>query len=356
MSEKLQKLPHEIELLLKDGAIAECKALFMKCEPNATTVFDSNIFSLMPMPREFAFWAKEQGADINFRDERGKTPIFKVAGRNGDIALLIELGADINAVMSDGCTPLHIAAALGHKKAVRALLKAGAQVDARTNGYNSFGHFTPLEKVLYESSLSSIAKYDMCKILLKYGAEKTERSRQFVSAFSEVFHRHNLGKKPSKALQNQTAALEKLCALFEAEMLTETDFHDGVSPILTTTFLGYKNIFEELWSFLVPESGRAQTAQGEVIRIAGRIRGELMRNGGLNWDADYQNMLYTFREYLRCGNNPLDDSDSWIDEIVDALKDGDVHDGMIYNLCNCAKSWVKENPEAMPLLEADYTR
>lgn len=354
MEDKLQELPHEIEVCLKEGNVEECKKLFLGCDPNAVRWSGSyNIFSLMPMPREFAFWVKEQGADINFRDAYGRTPIFEIARRDGDIALMIELGADINAVDMDGCTPLHIAAARGCKKAVRTLIKAGAKIDAQTKDYNGYRHFTPLEKVLYEPSLSSIKKYDICKILLKYGAEMTERSRKFVSAFSEVFYRHNSGKKESKSLQNQKAALENLCKLFDAEMLCASAFHDGVSPIIVTDFLGYTGHFEELWKFLVPERGRAQTAQGEVIRIAGRISHELMDNGGMNWDEDYQNMLYTFLEYFRCGN-PF--SDEWLDEIRDALKDGDVNDKMIYNLRISAVYWVRENPEAMPLLEGAYTR
>ena len=181
----------------------------------------------------------------------------------------------------------------------------------------------------------------------------TERSRQFVSAFSEVFYRHNSGKKESKSLQNQKAALENLCKLFDTEMLCATAFHDGVSPIIVTDFLGYTGHFDELWEFLVPERGRAQTAQGEVIRIAGRISHELMDNGGINWDEDYQNMLYTYCEYLRCGN-PF--SDEWLNEIKDALKDGDVNDHMIYRLCSGAVHWIRANPEVMPLLEGDYTR
>lgn len=355
MSEKLQKLPKELEQCLKDGNIEECKNLFSKCEPNATTCIGMNVFSLMPMPKEFAFWAKEQGADINFKDEYGRSAIFEIARRDGDIALLIALGADIHDTKPNGCTPLHIAAERGRKKAVRALLKAGAQIDARTKDYNGFGHFTPLEKVLFESSLSSITKYELSKLLLDRGAEMTQRSRQFVSAFSEVFHRHNVGKKTSKSLQNQAAALEKLCSLFGVEMLTETPFHDGKSPILVTNFLGYSNHFEELWQFLVPESGRAQTAQGEVIRIAGKIRHELMCNGGMNWDDDFRSMLFTFRKYLRYGT-PLEDSDAWLDEIIDALKDGDVCDAMVHRMCYCAVKWVQENPEVMPLLEGDYTR
>ncbi len=357
MEGKLQELPNEIEVFLKDGNVEECKKLFLGCDPNAVRWPGSyNIFSLMPMPREFAFWVKEQGADINFRDQYGMTPIFEIARRDGDVALLIELGADISAVRFDGCMPLHIAAARGRKKAVRTLIKAGAETDAQTKDYNGYGHYTPLEKVLYEPALSSIKKYDICKILLKNGAEITDRSRKFVSAFSEVFYRHNSRKKGLKSFQNQEAALENLCKLFDVEKLCETTFHDGVSPIIVTDFLGYTGHFEELWKFLVPKSGRAQTAQGEVIRIAGRISHELMDNGGLNWDEDYRNMLYIFREYLHCGN-PLETySDGWIDETIDALKDGDVNDKMIYRLCSEAVHWIRENPEVMPLLEGDYTR
>lgn len=111
----------------------------------------------------------------------------------------------------------------------------------------------------------------------------------------------------------------------------------------------------ELWRFLVPESGREQTAQGEVIRIAGRIQHELMDNEGMKWDDDFRNMLFTFREYYRYGGL-LADSDPWLDEIIDALKDGDVQDAMIHRLCYYAVEWVRENPEVMPLPDGDYTR
>lgn len=94
MEGKLQELPKEMEMFLKDGNIEECKKLFSGCDPNAVSWSGSNIFSQVPMPREFAFWVKEQGADINFRDRYGRTPVFEIARRDGDIALLIELGAE----------------------------------------------------------------------------------------------------------------------------------------------------------------------------------------------------------------------------------------------------------------------
>ena len=37
-------------------------------------------------------------------------------------------------------------------------------------------------------------------------------------------------------------------------------------------------------------AGRADTAQGEAIRIAGRIDDELNRNGGANWDRAYRDL------------------------------------------------------------------
>lgn len=113
-------------------------------------------------------------------------------------------------------------------------------------------------------------------------------------------------------------------------MLAEKAFHDGKSPIHVTDFLSYKNNFEELWQLLVPERGRAKTAQGETIRIAGEIRRELMYNGGINGDDDYRDMLFTFREYLRCGT-PLEDSDTWIDEIIE-MKFVDASDAQDFQL------------------------
>ena len=62
----------------------------------------------------------------------------------------------------------------------------------------------------------------------------------------------------------------------------EGEKHDGVSPII---FEEGKNAielraqFHQLWDYLVPPSGQAETAQGEIIRIAGRIQHEMLDNG-----------------------------------------------------------------------------
>ena len=137
MAEKV--LPRQMKDLLKAGDITELKKVFSECDPNAIAdkMYCSNIFSLAPMPREFAFWAKEQGADVNFRDPYGETPIFLIIRKDADVKLLIDLGAEIEAVRPDGWTPLHMAVSRGRTKAARALLKAGANIDAQTNTTNT---------------------------------------------------------------------------------------------------------------------------------------------------------------------------------------------------------------------------
>ena len=60
--------------------------------------------------------------------------ILHIAARMGsveDMRVLIDYGANVNAVGDLGYTPLHQAAMRGHVKAVRLLLKAGARRDIR---------------------------------------------------------------------------------------------------------------------------------------------------------------------------------------------------------------------------------
>ena len=68
----------------------------------------------------------------------------------------------------------------------------------------------------------------------------------------------------------------------------EKPIHDGVSPIQIPDEDDENRAFQMLWDFLVPSCGKAQTAQGEVIRIAGRVQHEFLDNGCINWDEDFQ--------------------------------------------------------------------
>jgi ankyrin repeat protein len=85
-----------------------------------------------------------QGADVNFRDENGITPLMHAA--RGDrpnmkepaatdrpevVRLLLKSGADVNAATDSGFVALFWAARYGHTNVVKVLLDHGANARAR---------------------------------------------------------------------------------------------------------------------------------------------------------------------------------------------------------------------------------
>ena len=82
---------------------------------------------------------KDLGADVNAKTDDGNTPLHIAAqkGHHGTARLLVKaLGADVCAEARGAVTPLHLAARCGHHDVVRALVEFGADVNARTSGWN----------------------------------------------------------------------------------------------------------------------------------------------------------------------------------------------------------------------------
>lgn len=118
--------------------------------------------------------------------------------------------------------------------------------------------------------------------------------------------------------------------------------------------------FQLLWDSLVPPEGKAETAQGEIIRIAGRIQHEFLDNGCINWDDDFRKMLDAFLKYVQLGNGFKEKDLMSAELLVQLLKEngdkGFIDDHLTTVLCSCAMAWVKQNPQIIPSLEADYIR
>lgn len=53
----------------------------------------------------------------------------------------------------------------------------------------------------------------------------------------------------------------------------------------------YEKEYRELWDSLVPQSGQANTIQGELVRVIGRLASECYRNGNANWNRGFR--IYT---------------------------------------------------------------
>ena len=143
-------------------------------------------------------------------------------------------------------------------------------------------------------------------------------------------------------------------------MSKEKSIHDGVSPINVPDEEDENRLFQMLWEYLVPPCGKAQTAQGEIIRIAGRVQHEFLDNGCINWDEDFHRMLDAFLRYLRLGNGFSEEDLKIAEVLVGLLKEngdkGFIDDHLTTILCSCAMTWVKQNPKVIAPLKAEYVR
>lgn len=80
--------------------------------------------------------AVKLGADVNEKDENGRTPLMIVCcfGRTEIAALLLKLGADIEAKDNDGWTPIVFASSQWRLDMVTLLLEAGANFETKNHG------------------------------------------------------------------------------------------------------------------------------------------------------------------------------------------------------------------------------
>lgn len=354
MAKKRVTLPKEFKDLMDEGNIEALKAVYDRCE---LTAHDGRFSLYTPLhmggvPDELVIWLIEQGLDINIPDYYGATPLYSQAILGRDtVKLLLELGADIGKPNTYGEAPLHVAAEFFHPKTVKLLIDKGADVNAK----NDRGQ-TPLDSVLTVCGGIYIAQTaEIATMLLDAGAKKTPAMKEKVENIGKDFEFHREGINPDY-LEAADQGLEKLYALFDVKPVEKRLTHDGVSPIFVKEG-SWEEQYEELWSFLIPSSGAAKTVQGEVIRIPGRVRDELDRNGGVNWDRNYRKMLQAMPHYLSLGT-PLSDNDlEEAKQLISQIYGKDFNDGLrLDRLCQLAIAWIKQNPEPLPLEEPSYKR
>ena len=354
MAKKRVTLPKEFKDLMDEGNIEALKAVYDRCE---LTAHDGRFSLCTPLhmggvPDELVIWLVEQGLDINIPDYYGATPLYRQAILGRDtVKLLCELGADIEKPNTYGDTPLHMAAEFFHPKTVKFLIDKGANVNAK----NDMGR-TPLASVLMVCRGIYIAQTaEIATMLLDAGAKKTPAMKEKVENIGKDFEFHREGINPDY-LEAADQGLEKLYALFDVKPVAKRITHDGSAPILVKEGI-WEEQYEELWSFLIPSSGAAKTVQGEVIRIPGRVRDELDRNGGVNWDRDYRKMLQALPQYLSLGSSLSEQELAETKELIAQVHGKDFDDEpRLDRLCQLAIAWIKQNPNPIDLKEPSYNR
>jgi hypothetical protein len=346
---KKNVLPKDFEALLEKNDVDALKALFDTYDVNARGgVLKQTALAFAQCPDDLARWLVDRGADLAASDQYGDTPLHSRSRHwKGRIEVLLELGADPNSGEGARGTPLHAAAEACNVGNARLLLQCGAHVDALDRSGQ-----TPLVHALQRCSNAQIESLAaLAELLMEAGAQQTPEMKAIVTRIGTDFEFHRAGFNPD-FLQSTSEALEKLYAMFDAPAAPRRNLHDGVSPIVPKAE-SWEERHEELWRLLVPSSGSAETVQGEVVRIAGRMHDELEGNGGTNWDRDYNTMADAFLSHVASGASLDATLLQEVREIVVSLKRkaGDTR-----RLCELAVNWVSLNPIPAKLKPPDYRR
>ena len=348
MAKKKKTLPANFNELLEAKDLEALKAVFNECELNAYDrySFKKPALSFYDIPLELMDWLIAQGADINVKDEYDCTPLHYHAKVNNveRVALLLERGADIEAQDKYENTPLHFAEY--NAEVAQLLIEKGADVNAKDDRGN-----TPLERMLSRLRNAYIEKAaKTAEVYLKVGLKPTKFAKEQVTRIGEDFEFHREGFNP-EYLEETDAGLQQLYKLFDVPPVPRRIQHDGKSPIVLAGHT-WEERYEQAWALLVPGSGSATTMQGEVVRIAGRVNDELLRNAMGNWDKEYRKMLTAISGYLQQGNSL---SENELAEVADIQKHILEDDGTgTQRLCELATAWVVQNPQPIDLGKVNY--
>ena len=115
------------------------------------------------------------GADINYRDWLGYTPLAVAAwkGHHQIAKLLVDQGAEFNyRIIRSGYSPVALAAEFGHHQVLKILAQAGAEADETQTSIDRYG--TELVSRAY-----SEANYDGIKFLVEHGADITSEQDKY---------------------------------------------------------------------------------------------------------------------------------------------------------------------------------
>lgn len=350
---KRKTLVKEFDELVKEGNTEKLKAVFEKCDINAYGGYSKGNALSFDLPEEMMQWLIEQGADIEYMDQFGRTPLNSHAAGVSDasaVISLIKLGANVNTKDHQKRTPLHFATSRGSLEKVECLVNAGADVHVK----DSLGN-TPLESAVLQASTIDIKELVVvAEYLFQHGVGVTDNLQKYMVQLGEdiEFRRADISADLIEELDD---ALGKMYSLFQVEPVPRRVLYNGKSRIVLKETRWQKQ-HEELWNLLVPGSGHANTVQGEVIRISGKVSYEILDNGSMNWDSDYKQLVNSWKDYIHMGNPLSEEQYKDADNILKMIVKGDGDDEELNRMAELSVNWVVQNLNPIPVEDVEYRR
>ena len=151
---------------------------------------------LKDMPRLFSILL-HAGADLSIRDKDGNTALHDaVLGDDEETALLlVQAGADVDAVNNEGVTPFCFASLMGLPRVVSALLERGANPNVRMEGITPLHMATGITLTDRKPSGEWESFGEMLTRTGRDGTDFLKVTKTLVEAGAEVNALRNKGKK-----------------------------------------------------------------------------------------------------------------------------------------------------------------
>ncbi len=242
-------------------------------------------------------------------------------------------------------SPLHIAARKFQVAKVKELLKNGADIYAKDSL-----NYTPLMKALARCQLSDMK--EMLEISELLPEEVTENQQSFIRRLGEWKEDYKSRfNNPNSEFEILDTLFIKLCERFKIQIEEKKKVK---LPKLSEKELELEKEHQKLWEQLVPKEGKAETLQGEVIRITGKIAKEVLENGGKNWSFDYRDFLRVIFKYFEREKSLTNEQLAEVKKCTKKLNAHGVGNKHAYILKHLGVVWVLQNPKLIPLGRVHY--